>query len=278
MECLKRNIIISDLYGTLLDRFGDLSISGQKKQYDFLINFINEFLEKNNFFIIVTSLGSHLSEKRLIESVSFIASGVSKEKRKQFLAFINGVQKPKLYIPSSEFTINFFKGDKSIIVPRLFNELSIKKGDNVLAAGDSYKDIGMLLKVNELGGKSFYVDPKYPDGEYNNLSTDSIEHLINGIAFEELTKNEYELFKQCNKSIFEKLKKRTEDLLLQYKSGKINREDLEYLCSLGLFKTHYEIYANSYGVEEECTFDTGKKLIFVDGKKNMYSTLQKHII
>lgn len=163
-----KKVLFTDLFGTLISP--NLSMSEKyygsiDKEFSFICRYINDFLSKDNYMAIVTEPSGHgdfgkIFNNQLAKFNSYIAD----ELRSRIVYYLQGNGRISQYDHIRKENIN---GKICYIGEHLFKGIAIDKKEEavtdflinvqppyqIYGIGDSAKDIPMLLKVEEMGGK-----------------------------------------------------------------------------------------------------------------------------
>ena len=241
MEKNERTIIFSDLFGTLISECEELCNNNLNYDDEFkiLAEFLNWYLEGDNIFAIVSN-PDHVLPTTYIEIFDRIVYLLEPEKVKRLYSIIRNSEPLCLISKSTGYKVNFYpmrtKADAPAI---LFSKIGIN--GNLISVGDNACDIHMLMKICELGGKSFFnINPLE-----NTMAGHGIREDYNKFSDIELI---YKLAsaKVSHIESYEEYIKRGKyyeiELLEQYNSGNIKREQL-------IKQLHLLYIANLYEIE-----------------------------
>jgi len=165
--CMKK-VLFTDLFNTLISDGISTSYDSKNKEMEIVCRYINEFLKDGNYVAIVTSPGGHGHlNKTFDDTLITINSFINKENSSNFEYYLQIANKSmqndniinkdgkKYYYIDSEVQGICINKKEDAITDFL---KSIKMPYEIYAIGDSARDIPMLLKVKELGGKSSLID------------------------------------------------------------------------------------------------------------------------
>ena len=178
-------ILFADLYDTLIIQGyarSEQIYNSREKEIKIVTNYINEFLMAGNYVVIVTNPGAHDSfEKTFNYTMTLINNHILQYLRSQILFYVQGecVNIPDDIIQKNiNNKIHFFgkQGLSAIHVNKKEDAITdflnnIKMPYQLFAIGDSARDIPMLLKLQELGGQSSFIDTHFYS---QDVTTDTV--------------------------------------------------------------------------------------------------------
>lgn len=169
-----KKILFTDLMGTLISP--DLGLSKKyfgsfDRECSLLCQYINEFLKEDNYIAVVTEPGAHgrfgtVFNEQLVKLNSYIEDDL----RSHIEYFLqgNGNIFPADNIVKENrngkiFYIGRLSSFKGIAIDKKENAINdflerMKRPYEIYGLGDSAKDIPMLLRVEEMGGRSAIID------------------------------------------------------------------------------------------------------------------------
>ena len=213
---------------------------------------IDLILSFNNYFVLVSSC-HHDAKERVARKYNIIYNYLSKKNRHKILFFISDVD-----IENGKGTIEQFDdvnveliGEKVECVDKVLTKLSAAgiKVNNIVGVGDDEKDVNMLFRIQELGGKvatiaekemyltSLFHFPEINENTYASVIADIAEKEY-GIDRSILISNSLKAHTAGNflkniaqstelKIIQEKTQKRKNELLSLYETGEIDNDYLQ---------------------------------------------------
>lgn len=258
------NIIFSDFIGTLAS--GDDELTMEESCYiiqEFLLNYLVE----NNYFVIISST-NHFWPQLFTECLKYSTSNLSDEqKSKLFYYMVDAGSNNSIDL--NGFHLNLLDCDKSSAVElALNNHFNGHELGKILSAGDTDNDIGMLLKISDLGGESFLVkDHRY----YDTLLKEDITKLINGIP---PTDRRY--YNEHPIELIQFKQQLSSELNSLYKNGKITSEQL---AELVMFYTEINQYMikkwyknhNSTTLSMNEVTEISKKMTLVKDRREIFN-------
>jgi hypothetical protein len=183
-----KKIIVSDLVGTLVTDICmihgfdvKIATANDPKTYDDLITFLNDFLNGENYFVIISSVGHAVGfddPMRLINMFDKLISRLPSSKRKNLSCYISDFDKEpkdniknitktvqnKDYIITEHgaslcYKINHSGFSKEEIISSLLKEINYNESQDILiGAGDSKSDLPMLFCLEKNNAKIFYIE------------------------------------------------------------------------------------------------------------------------
>lgn len=241
-----KKILFTDLVDTLIN-----SDNAMAKEIEIVSKYLNEFLSDDNYVVVVTSPNGHGSIGYIFNNVLIpLHESIDKSFRDRLVYYLQGngriydddnvIKKNthgKTYylgnngvygigVSKKEETVDAFLQDK-------------KETFSMYAIGDSDRDIPMLLRVQELGGFSSFID--------NSIDDDvSIKDIIDEQLFVEF---HFPLQDVINKKKgLEDNKKLTEEEMTIFLKREERRKELYQLYNEGkldidrIKKDYYKIY------------------------------------
>ncbi len=156
--------------------------------------FLNQYLNQNNFLVIVTS-ANHLGIHACLEIIQEYLEYITHENKKRILWFISDKDwmhcgdgfGDSVYLDKIDVTVNLIN-NKVESVDIALEKLKNYKIKDIGAIGDSYKEFDMLNKIHQLGGLTGIIRGGFNTkcgieiftSKYNNEN--QIDKLIKGIA------------------------------------------------------------------------------------------------
>lgn len=191
-----KKILFTDLFGTLVSPNSSISkefFGNIDREFCLVCQYINEFLRKDNYVAIVTEPGGHgdfgtVFNNRLSKLNSYIADDL----RSHIVYYLQGNEKIIPQEHMSKKNINgkiYYIGDprfKGILIDKKEKSINdflqmVQPPYQIYGIGDSDKDIPMLLKVEEIGGKSSIMDTylyRYSYGEEGKSADEVINNQL----------------------------------------------------------------------------------------------------
>lgn len=155
LEC---NVLFSDLFGTLLDEsIKNASHEACSQNFKKISPFLNQYLNQNNFLVIVTS-ASHQGIHGCLEIIQEYLEYITDKNKKRILWFISDKDwmncgdgfGDSVYLDKIDVTVNLIN-NKIESVDIALEKLRNYKIKDIGAIGDSFKDFDMLNKIYQLG-------------------------------------------------------------------------------------------------------------------------------
>lgn len=273
LEC---NVLFSDLFGTLLDEsIENASHEACNQNFKKISSFLNQYLNQNNFLVIVTS-ASHQGIHGCLEIIQEYLGYITNKNKKRILWFISDKDwmncgdgfGDSVYLDKIDVTINLIN-NKAESVDIALEKLKNYKIKNIGAIGDSFKEFDMLNKIYQLGGLTGIIGGSFNTkcaienfiSKYNNEN--QTDKLIKSIAdvendmyidvfvtsfhnnHQQLTP--IQLLNQIkNNSMISNLEKqknvRIQELQNMFNTGLITEDDLERILYLDIVARDYMIY------------------------------------
>lgn len=263
-----KKVLFADLFGTLISP--NLSISEKyfdniNREFSFVCQYINAFLNEGNYLVVVTEPGGHGNFGRIFnQQLAKFNSYIVDDLRSRVTYYLQGNGK----IDSQDhISREYINGKICYIGDHPFVGIAVDKKEEaiidflqniqlpyqVYGIGDSAKDIPMLLKILDLGGKSSVIDSylyryAYWDGE---RTTDEIIKNQIFIEFwlrlEQMNKNRYlegredAPYSEQEIWLFEEKEKRKYELYQLLYEGNLNLDELNRNYSKHLVCSEYEM-------------------------------------
>ena len=161
----KRKVVFTNFFDTIARRAIKHDNIEGKQELKRVQDFLNDFLDKNNYMFILTLL-DHTSLEDFLIIFNKIAQGIEEEKIKNLSFHITGLSDTYKLIethklPDSNVVVNQYHSNKQTVTTSLIKNLSIGMQDHIVAAGSSLHDINMLLNLHDIGGTSYFMDKHY---------------------------------------------------------------------------------------------------------------------
>lgn len=168
-----KKVLFTDLFGTLIHEGTLTSIklyNSVEKEYSIVSRYMNEFLNEGNYIAIVTEPGGHGNFGRIFNNqIANLNSFIDENLRSNLAYYMQG---SGAISPEDHINKKMINGKLCYIGEHPFKGIAINKKEEAITdflrtiplpyqiygIGDSAKDIPMLLKVQESGGKSSLID------------------------------------------------------------------------------------------------------------------------
>ena len=241
-----KKILFTDLVDTLIN-----SDNAMAKEIDTLSIYLNEFLSAGNYVVVVTSPNGHGSIGYIFNDILIpLHESIDKSFRDRLIYYLQG--NGRIYdndnvIKKNTHGKTYYLGNNGVYgIGISKKEEAIddflqdkKESFSMYAIGDSDRDIPMLLRVQELGGFSSFIDNSIDDEV-------SIKYIIDEQLFVEF---HFQLQEEINKKKgLEDNKKLTEEEMTIFLKREERRKELYQLYSEGkldidrIKKDYYKIY------------------------------------
>lgn len=234
-----KKVLFTDLFNTLISFEGHRYFNSKNKEMEIVCRYISQFLKDGNYVAIVTSPGGHGHLNESFNNVLIsINNFLNTEGNIRYYLQVNDkdlsnnnikqINEKKYYFFNSDVYGICIKRKEDAIIDFLTN---FEMPYEIYAIGDSSRDIPMLLKAKELGGKSSLMDT----GLYRrNMTIDEIIENQLEIEFHFEYKKIIE-----NMSIEEKMEGLSPELVLLYKKREQRKQYL-----------YQELYAGHLNLQE----------------------------
>lgn len=258
-----KKVLFTDLFGTLISP--DSSISKQyfgdmDRELRFVSQYLNEFLNKDNYVAVVTNVGGHGDRIAPIinNELTKLNSYILKDLRTHIIYYLifnreieedaciskENVDGKMCYIGNHSFkTISIDKKEEAI---NDFLE-TMKEPYQIYGIGDSEKDIPMLLRVEGMGGKSSFIDTylyrhektidKIIEDELHVEYHFEMQKNIRNMTMEERERGDSEELY----SLLVKREKRKQELYELLYSGELNLDELNRNYNKFMEISYYEM-------------------------------------
>lgn len=261
-----KKILFTDLYDTLIFQTGARVVqiyNSREKEIRIVTNYLNEFLMNGNYVVIVTNPGAHDSFENVFNrTLALINEYILEDLRSRIVFYVQGrcTGIPDDVTPKNINDKLYFFGKNGLsaihvdkkeeaIIDFLSN---IKMPYGLFAIGDSARDIPMLLKLQELGGQSSFIDTRFYTQDVtvdsiikNELYTEFyFEHkkILDSKTLEEkmegLTEQEIALYQRRNE--------RNQELYRLLYEGKLDLEKLSKRYHKFIECVNYEMLNDKY--------------------------------
>lgn len=168
-----KKILFSDLFGTLINK--DMNDSKKyynsvEKEFSIVSRYMNEFLKEGNYIAVVTEPGGHGNFGRVFNNqIAKLNSYIDEDLRSHLAYYLQG---NGTISPEDNIRKEMINGKRCYIGEHPLIGIAVDKKEEAIGEflktiplpyqiygiGDSAKDIPMLLKIQELRGKSSLID------------------------------------------------------------------------------------------------------------------------
>lgn len=259
-----KKILFADLFGTLISvdksdtkkYFGSLD-----KECEYICQYLNEFLRVGNEIVIVSNAGGHgLSVEPILQNEFTKLNSYILENLRSHLMFYlifnrnmsenSKVSKKNMngktyYVGCHPFPVVSVDKKEDAIHDFLS---TMEKPYQIFGIGDSEKDIPMLLRIQEMGGISSFIDTSLYriNKSTHEIIEDEIQAEYNFLLENEFRKqreekHSSEVFTERERVLLEKLTKRRQELYVLLSEGKLDLDSLKKNYSKYVELSHYQI-------------------------------------
>jgi len=262
-----KKIIFTDLFDTIATKeiAKHPNSDKAKEEYQYLQNFLSQYLTPNNFIFIISKM-EPLTLEHFLMIFEKLISKLDKEQLKNLSFYLTGTKPEKITLPKN---FNIVLEKKENIANQLIRKNKITTKDKILSAGNDGNDINMLFKVYDMGGTSYFINEYY----YQIAQTLDDSSLLKEIASKETTlahmkpipkENLNEISKE-SQIVYNNMLKKLQHL---YNSKKITREQLINMYSILTITKEYN--TSTYSNSKKNKDNIKKKLILVNDRKDIF--------